>query len=355
MARDFETSSLRNKRGGGRHSPDSNLLRQLFYHENRGFCRSMKTILLLITATLVCLVPPAFAGSGVVVLQSSNLRAYEQARQGIERVLAGRIPSHGAKSIHQPDTGLFVLSEEADLRFLKFAIENQQPELLVAIGGKALAFATELKVSLPIVYLLVPSPEPIVKERRNVTGVAMAIPPGRQLESFRSVLPGTKRIGTIYNPEKSSKFIAEAQAGAAKLGIELYTEKARSSKQVPELLAGLRGRIDAFWILPELTVLTPQAMESILLFSVAGKIPVLSFSDKYLKAGAAVAVTFDLGAMGEKAGELAWNILKGGYAGGLPPVMPGKIKIEINRKVLDKLGRDYHPEAVATGSSEAKP
>ncbi|MEJ2034341.1 MAG: ABC transporter substrate binding protein [Deltaproteobacteria bacterium] len=295
--------------------------------------------ILLLAASFFCLVGPAFAGSKVVVLQSSRLIPYEQARLGFDRILTERIPSRGSKSIQPTDLSLFILSEEDDLQLLRHTIEVEHPEVLVAIGAKALAFATVLKTDRPIVYLLVPNPKPIVRGRKKVTGVEMTIPPARQLAGLTAVLPDAN---------------AKAQAAAARLGIELLAEKARSPKQVPELLANLRGKIDSFWILPDLTVLTPQTLEKILLFSLIEKAPVLSFSEKYLEEGAAVAVTFDLAAMGKKAGELTWKILQGGNVNALPPVSSDKVRIEVNDKVLDKLGRDYNPEAFAAGSLKEK-
>lgn len=315
--------------------------------------RFVKKILLPFVA-FFCLAGPASASSKVVVLQSSRLLPYEQARQGLDRILTERIPSRGSKSIQPTDLSLFILSEEGDPRFLRLTIETEHPEVLVAIGAKALAFAATLKTDRPIVYLLVPSPKSIVKGRRNVTGVEMTIPPARQLAGLIAVLPDAKRVGTIYDPRNSSQFIAKAQAAAAKLGIELLAEQALSPKQVPELLTNFRGKIDSFWILPDLTVLTPQTLEKILLFSLTEKVPVLSFSEKYLKEGAAVAVTFDLAAMGKEAGELTWKILQGGNVNTLPPVSADKVRIEVNDKVLDKLGRDYNPGTFAAGSSGEK-
>ncbi|MDA8165508.1 MAG: ABC transporter substrate binding protein [Desulfobacteraceae bacterium] len=312
----------------------------------------MKKILFPIILLLAFLAQPAFAGPSVVVLQSSRLLPYEQARQGLDKVLADHPPSSGAKSIQAADTSLFVLSEETEPQFLKSLIEAKHPQLVVAIGGKALAFAASLATDKPIVYLLVPDAKQILKGRRNVTGVEMTIPPARQLEGLAAVLPRAKRIGVIYDPEKTSGLVAEARDAAAKLGMALVVEKTSSSKEVPDLLARLRGRIDAFWLLPDLTVVTPQTLEKILLFSVMEKIPVLSFSEKHLEAGAAVAVTFDLPAMGEKAGELAWDVLQGGKACKVSAVLPDKVKIEINRTVLQKLGSDYRPERAV---GEARP
>lgn len=314
----------------------------------------MKKVFPLLITAFFCLTRLALAGPSVVELQSSRLLPYEQARQGLEQMLTGQSPAAGIKSIQAASLSRVVLGRRSDRQSLKFTLQADPPQLLVAIGAKALAFAVSLDIDRPIVYLLVPDPKPIIQGRRKVTGVRMMIPPARQIEGFTAVLPSIKRIGTIYDPRHSAKLVAQARTEAARLGIELRAEKASSPEQVPELLSRLRGKIDSFWILPDLTVLTPQTLKKIFFFSFSEKIPVLSFSERYLSAGAAVAVSFNLTAMGEKAGKLALEILQGQEADALPPVYADKVKIVINREVLDKLGRPYCPEAFAVWSSEAK-
>jgi putative ABC transport system substrate-binding protein len=106
---------------------------------------------------------------------------------------------------------------------------------------------------------------------------------------------------------------------------------------VPALLEELRGRADLIWLLPDLVVTNPQTLESYFLFSFTNKVPVLAFSEKYLKSGAAVVVTFDLEAMGEQAGGMAARLLLGAAVRDVPPVDISRVKTIVNPTVAGKL------------------
>jgi putative tryptophan/tyrosine transport system substrate-binding protein len=306
----------------------------------------MKKFILLILAAATALAEPALAASEIVVLQSSRLLPYEQARQGLERSFIERPFVRGVKSIHSSNLGHFVLSEEPDPRRLRQKIENEKSRLLVAIGSNALALASDF-TTIPVVYIMVPNPEPLIGRHRSVTGVGMVMPPDRQLKELMKVLPAVQRIGVIYDPRTSGGLIAKARKAAAGQGLELVAEQASSAKEVPALLEGMRGRIDGYWLLPELTVLTPRTIEEILLFSIRNHIPVLSFSERYLEAGAALAITYDSASMGETAGELAMEILQGSNGGQLPPILPENVSVAVNHKVIEKMGISLTPNAAA--------
>ncbi len=65
-------------------------------------------------------------------------------------------------------------------------------------------------------------------------------------------------------------------------------------------------------IQPDLTVTNRKTVKSYVLFSVKNKVPILTFSEKLLKGGATLAVTFDLDGMAEQAAELAVEMLSDG-------------------------------------------
>ena len=65
-------------------------------------------------------------------------------------------------------------------------------------------------------------------------------------------------------------------------------------------------------MLPDITVVTPETVESMLLFSMENNIPILAFSEKYLELGAMLAIGIDPFDIGSQAGEMAQNIFAGG-------------------------------------------
>lgn len=305
----------------------------------------MKRFFLPIILAILALAGPARATSEVVVLQSSRLLPFEQARQGVERVLAVQPLARGQKRIQPGEVSYHVLSEEPDLSALKARIRREKPSLLIAIGATGLGLAREF-TSIPVVYLLTPDPEPLIKGHPAATGIGMTVPPALQLEQFARALPAAGRLGMLYQPGRSEKMVAEARAGAAALGLELIAVPASGAGEVPALLAGLRTGIDAYWLLPDPLVLTPLVLDEILLFSFRNSIPVLSYTSRYLDAGAALAITCEPAAMGEIAGELARDILRGDAGGKRPPVLH-PAGIITNQKVLKKMGISLNPETGA--------
>jgi putative ABC transport system substrate-binding protein len=174
--------------------------------------------------------------------------------------------------------------------------------------------------------------------RKNISGVSMEIPAGKFLAAIREVFPKARRVGIIYNPGQSDAFVRQALGAAQQQGITLVLHKAERSSEVPSLIDALRGKIDVFLMLPDVTVVTPETVKYLLLFSFQSKVPVFSFSDKYVEMGALAAlsiVPFDIGV---QAGEMARK-LSNGYSNGTPyRVDARKAVLSINRTVAGKLG-----------------
>ena len=94
----------------------------------------------------------------------------------------------------------------------------------------------------------------------------------------------------------------------------------------------MKGKIDVFWMLPDLTVITPETIEFMLLFSLENKIPVFAFSEKYVELGAFMSIGVDAFDIGIQAGEMAEKILSGGDLTNARHVDARKAVISINLK-----------------------
>ena len=58
-------------------------------------------------------------------------------------------------------------------------------------------------------------------------------------------------------------------------------------------------------VLPDITVITPETIEFLLLFSLENRIPVFTFSEKYVESGALMSIIIDAFDIGCQAGEMA--------------------------------------------------
>jgi len=100
----------------------------------------------------------------------------------------------------------------------------------------------------------------------------------------------------------------------------------------------MKEKIDAFWMLPDITLITPETVKFLLLFSFENNIPLLAFSEKYVEAGAFMSTGIDAFDMGIQAGELANEILSGRGAKDVQQVCARKVVVSTNLMIARKLG-----------------
>jgi len=227
---------------------------------------------------------------------------------------------------------------------LEAEVEATRPALVLAVGPRALEAASQL-TDVPVVYVMVVSPDPAALSLRNVTGVRMAISPEEQLGRFLRAVPGLRRIGLIYDPARSAEFVRRAREAAGKAGVSLVTAETGSAREVPARLAALRGRIDAFWMIPDTTVVTPQTAEAILLLTAADRVPVLTFSERYVKLGAlmSMSVGVSAGDMGRQAGRIGMDILRRGRVVENGYAYAEQGRLSVNYAVAGRMGLDLTP------------
>ena len=273
---------------------------------------------------LICWCGWAEAGPKILVVQSLNVAPYEEALAGFQTVCPGDITKVILSNPGAPEVSSF--------------IRSPRPELILTIGMDALMKAKSIK-NIPIIYAMVLNPQTVSlgEEERNISGISMNLSAENQVQTIREVLPKVKKIGVLYNPERSRNFVVEVIAAANRQGINLVCEKVESPKEVPALLKGMQNQIDAFWLVPDITVCSAETVEYLLLFFLENQKPVISFSEKYVEFGALMAISIDPFDIGKQAGELAIKMLTN--PGGEPQrVEARKPVIVINKKVAKKLG-----------------
>ena len=276
-------------------------------------------------------------GFQVVAVKSSPAQPYEVALQAFSQHLPSLFPASGTKTI-QPDITIIPITMNTgdQLKSLRQDIINQKPDLILALGSKALRLTAPID-DIPIIYLLVPSPNNIVSEQNNITGVLLQPEAGSQFRALKKMLPTIKRVGVIYTPDKTATLINNAARSNKDLVFVRRT--ARSPQEVANQLASLEGEIDLLWMLPDSTILSPQTEKSFYRFAHQHKIPILAFSEKYLSRGASFAIHLDLTEMGRMAAELATDIAKGNSPQHRPPHTPSKVTLNVNRTIIDQLDR----------------
>jgi putative ABC transport system substrate-binding protein len=132
---------------------------------------------------------------------------------------------------------------------------------------------------------------------------------------MRTFLPTLHRLGTLYDPAKTSSRVKEAVLQATISGFQLKGLPVESEKEVPQQLRTLLSDVEALWLMPDSTVLTNESIQFIL-----------------------------ESALGRETGLLAKRILDGEGLLPLIPVPIERLKITVNLKTARFLGITFPKE-----------
>ncbi|HWR72534.1 MAG TPA: ABC transporter substrate binding protein, partial [Nitrospirota bacterium] len=197
-------------------------------------------------ALLVLLFPPSpfISASGaqeVVAIKGYNIKPFNDAIAGFSLACGCRVTE--------------LVSSELDEAEIVREIRKIRPTAVFAVGTEALSLTGSIR-NIPVVFAMVPNPQSALNEGKNISGIGMNIPAERYLKELNRILPNVKRVGLVYDPRKTGKYVKRAQDAAVALGIVLTTKEVHGPREVVSAIQKMKGEIDLFWILPDSTAIT---------------------------------------------------------------------------------------------------
>ena len=301
----------------------------------------LKLLAFTLALSLTVMASPA-AAARVAVLMSAKVSEYEEALKGFKETAA-----HQVAAVYDMDGDL-----DRGRKQLAEIEEKVKPDLIFAVGIWALQAVISRPTSVPVVYAMVLNPPSVIgADTKNVTGASMNVPVEQPIRLFKQLGPQIKRIGVIFNKNRTGYLVRQAQVVAREEGLELVTREISSAKEVIGALESFQDGIDALWIVPDEMTLSQAVVQQMLLFSYRKRIPLLGLSDRHAQMGALFSLSFASGEdIGRQAGELAQAILTGRAASGVPPTNARKLFLTVNLKAAQKLGLEV-PRAILTRAS----
>jgi putative tryptophan/tyrosine transport system substrate-binding protein len=275
------------------------------------FLRSLFVLVLLLAPL------PALAYD-VLVLQSLRDKGFDESVRGAKHECSGTMRT-------------VVLSDFAETDITRI-IREEHPRLVIAVGDRALEVAERQRYA-PVLYMMALHAKS--RQRGTVTGVGMLIEPARYLSVFESL--GSRRVGIIYDPSKSGAYLKRAQVAARNRGIDLVVREVHSPRDTPAMLDSLRGKVDALWMLPDVTAVSSETTEAYFLFSQGERVPLVSFAEVYLSMGGAVTLGIDRFDIGKQLGAMAQGVLNGTPVEEMTLQPPRRVVMRVNDGVLRRL------------------
>jgi ABC-type uncharacterized transport system substrate-binding protein len=286
---------------------------------------------------LIFLAPSPVGAAEIVILKSADLAAYNQAVAGF-------------KATMPPSTTFTEYDMQGDVaRGQKLArkIRASDATLLLAVGVKAALVAKLEIVDIPVIYCMVLDPAKHDLRAPNMTGIRLDVPVERQFRTMRSVLPPVKKIGVLYDPEKTGDLVEEAHLMARAVGFEMMARAVHAGKDVPAALRALLPQIEALWLVPDSTVLTEDSLPFVMGTALDTNVPVIGFSSELVRSGALVGLSVNYEDVGRQASVLARKILSEPARSFTAMLPPERLRLSLNLKTARFLGIVIPPEVVS--------
>ena len=298
-------------------------------------------VLLLCTTQGVAI--SAVQAPRIVVLMSGASAPYEQTATAFQEHLRDRA-ANAVVEVH-------VLSNDAaNQEQIVLALKQDDVGLIYTLGSRATRLAVKQRQDRPILATLILTDKDL-QGAANATGIVLEQAPEVHFQWLRRFVPGSKRVGVLYNPKLNQEKVDRARRAAKSQGLELIAMEVQSPKELPYALKTLSRRVDVLWGIPDQVVLSPQTAKEVLLTSFRNRIPFVGLSENWVKAGALYALDCDYADLGMQSGDLAAKLMRGQRANKTRPVVPRKVVYSLNLKTAQRMKLDV-PSSLVDGAQQ---
>lgn len=218
------------------------------------------------------------------------------------------------------------------------AMEGSSNRLIVTIGRDALEAVGSRRSDTPLIATMVMQSE-LAGMQRVAEAVRLDIPLAGILAELRTMFPHKNRVAILRNPALPGQVDPSAVTRAHQQGIALQVIDAASPEESLRVLRYLKGRADFVVCLPDSTLYNSATVKSLILASLESHLPMVGFSQSFVRAGAALGVYPDFRDIGSQTGEVAQKHLAGQSAA--PVDGPRRLVVGINPRVMRLLGLEY--------------
>lgn len=246
-----------------------------------------------------------------------------------------------AELVHQGAAGRavrqFDLADQETTSVVMRGLRPGEDAVVVAIGPRALRPALQAAAGRPIVAALVSlaALEDFGPGIDRIRAVVLDQPMSRLLNLIQAALPSARRIGVLAGTA-SMLPLRTLVRHAQERGLTVAADVMTTSDEVVVALERLVPRMDLLLALPDPMVHNRNTVQPLLLTTYRAGIPVVTYSESYLQAGAAIALFTTPKQVAQQAAEA---ILQYPEKGLPPPVqMPRYFTVGVNSAVVRSLG-----------------
>lgn len=243
----------------------------------------VSTIKLLVSGFLLLLfVFPVHAN-----LKNKDILIVYQKSQGFSQQLIDQLQQNLSKQNYSVS---LVLLEPQHLD----ATTIKKHSLLIAIGSQTTKTLLEANIKNPILSALIPrhissSLNTKYPNRKNWSSLLIDQPLNRQFHLISALLGSDKKTGVLLGPY-TKDLTKSLQNISVITNHEINIEEIKNSDELTSSLKALSNKSDVLLTLPDPVIYNKSTIRGVLLLAYRNKLPIIGFSQAYVRAGAMAAI-----------------------------------------------------------------
>jgi putative ABC transport system substrate-binding protein len=238
--------------------------------------------------------------------------------------------------------GTYPVGPNSNVNDLNTQLTRGGVKVVIALGRQGLKASSGISPDIAVVVggvLSVPQ-----GENRNLSGISLTPDPALLFVLLKRLLPGTKRVIVIYDPQHNDWLIKLAREAAKTQGLELVAREALDLASAAHLydaaFATADNRQDAIWLPQDATTVDDETILPLVLKeSWRRGIPVFSSSFLHVKKGVMFALYPNNLGLGRDLASSALRVLSGdSHKYGLSPLRD--VLTAVNLRTASHIGLD---------------
>lgn len=246
-------------------------------------------------------------GARVLVVMSAETGPYREAFSGIQDELGAQARSAVAATappVVPPETAV-----------------------VVTLGARASSWNYPARVK--VVQAMTPG---LSADRRRGALVAMEAEPGMLVDGLRALQPALRRLGVVYQSAGSGAYVEALARAGTERGVDVESRTVGDGADLPDILRGMFGGLDALWVPPDPLLLTATNLSTLVEFARANRIPLYVPTGGLVATGATAAVAPSFREIGRRSAQAADEPAAG------PVLYPRKVETTVSRKGAAEAG-----------------
>ena len=159
-------------------------------------------------------------------------------------------------------------------------------------------------------------------------------------------LPGSHRIGILYDPLYNAANVRQVEQSAAKFGLKIVPLRVSSKKEIFPALSNNWDIIDLLFFVPDRTVISESLVQHIIKQALLRGVPVIGYNRFFYECGATLVFALDYREIGKDTARLAFKALKGKKCVKATPVFQAWLNVRTARLLGIKYELKLCPEVI---------